>query len=90
MAVIRIEIEQLTLTGVRRGQRDRVVEAFQQELTRLLIADGLPGAVAGSRDRVAGGVPLVPTRDPRRLGHRLARSVHAVLSANGSDGGSGR
>ena len=87
MGVIRIQIDQLALTGVRRGQRDRVVEAFQQELTRLLTAGGLPGATAGTRERVPGGDPLVPTSDPRRLGHRLARSVHAALTAGPASSG---
>jgi hypothetical protein len=86
MAVIRVEIERLTLTGMRRGQRDRVVEAFQRELTRLLAAGGRPGLSAGSRDRVTGGVPLAPTTDPRRLGLRLARSVHATLLEQTSHG----
>jgi hypothetical protein len=100
MAVIRVEIEQLTLTGVRPGRRDRVLAAFHRELTRLLTVDGLPEISAGDREHVTGGARLTSTRDPDRLGHQLAHSVYTALAdvdapesaspGTGADSGWGR
>lgn len=86
---VRVEIGELALTGFdARVDADRVSEAFQAELARLVRERGVPLAAAGGgRDieALSGLPPLPATTSPTRLGEALARAVHAGLSGRGRE-----
>ncbi|MEU6082233.1 hypothetical protein [Streptomyces sp. NPDC047108] len=83
---VRVDIGELVLDGFERVDTDRVSEAFQAELTRLVRERGVPIAADGT-DReldVVSGLPALPANaSSRRLGQELARSVHAGLAGRG-------
>jgi hypothetical protein len=81
---IRVEIGELALHGFR-VDPDRVSEAFERELTRLVRAHGVPLAADGAltADTLSGLPPLPAGLSARRLGQELARAVHEGLSGHG-------
>ncbi|MFF6978561.1 hypothetical protein ACFZAV_12645 [Streptomyces sp. NPDC008343] len=81
---IRVEIGELALTGFR-ADPARVSTAFEQELTRLIQAHGVPLAADGGLavDALSGLPPLPAGLSARRLGQELARAVHEGLSGHG-------
>ncbi|MEU9793167.1 hypothetical protein AB0E27_21495 [Streptomyces sparsogenes] len=86
---VRVEIGELALTGFdARVDPDRVSEAFQAELARLVRERGVPlAATGGGRDieALSDLPPLPATTSPARLGEALARAVHAGLSGRGRE-----
>ncbi|MFI7412596.1 hypothetical protein ACIBU0_28375 [Streptomyces sp. NPDC049627] len=81
---IRVEIGELALEGFR-VDPERVSAAFEQELTRLVRAHGVPLAADGalSVDALTSLPPLPAGLSARRLGQELARVVHEGLSGHG-------
>ncbi|MFI6007774.1 hypothetical protein ACIBAG_02930 [Streptomyces sp. NPDC051243] len=81
---IRVEIGELALQGFR-ADPERVSAAFEQELTRLVRAHGVPLAADGALavDALTGLPPLPAGLSARRLGQELARVVHEGLSGHG-------
>ncbi|QNE74113.1 hypothetical protein F0344_05385 [Streptomyces finlayi] len=82
---VRVDIGELVLDGFGRVDPERVSEAFQAELGRLLRERGVPLAANGGQalDALAGLPPLPATVSARRLGQELARAVHTGLSGGG-------
>ncbi|MER5768757.1 hypothetical protein [Streptomyces sp. NPDC001985] len=81
-AEVRVEIGTLVLGGFGRLDPERVSEAFQRELSRLVRERGVPLAGDGDRalEALSGLPPLPATASPARLGEALARAVHSGLS----------
>ncbi|MFE0251584.1 hypothetical protein [Streptomyces sp. NPDC059010] len=81
---IRVEIGELALQGFR-VDPERVSAAFEQELSRLVRAHGVPLAADGALtvDALTGLPPLPAGLSARRLGQELARVVHEGLSGHG-------
>lgn len=80
---IDVDIEELVLHGFALGDRDRIGEALQRELTRLFVVEGVPLTLARDFEidhRDAG--PFRSARDskPEATGSRVARSVYTGLS----------
>ena len=79
-----IEIDELVLHGFPPGERYRIGEAVQAELTRILGERGLPGAWAedAAPDRLDGGTFNVDSGMPAALiGAGAAQAVYRTLSA---------
>ncbi|WP_381800056.1 hypothetical protein [Streptomyces niveus] len=83
-SAIRVEIGELALLGFR-ADPERVSEAFERELTRLVEKHGVPLAEGGplAVDALSGLRPLPAGLSARRLGQELARAVHEGLSGHG-------
>ncbi|WP_228472978.1 hypothetical protein [Streptomyces cyaneochromogenes] len=83
-SAIRVEIGELALQGFR-ADPERVSAAFEQELSRLVRAHGVPLAADGALavDALTGLPPLPSGLSARRLGQELARVVHEGLSGHG-------
>ncbi|WP_369269480.1 hypothetical protein AB5J55_04975 [Streptomyces sp. R11] len=81
---IRVEIGELALHGFR-VDPERVSDAFERELTRLVHAHGVPLATDGALilEALSGLPPLPAGLSARRLGQELARAVHEGLSGHG-------
>ncbi|MFJ9751442.1 hypothetical protein [Streptomyces chartreusis] len=81
---IRVEIGELALNGFA-VDPERVTDAFERELTRLIRTHSVPlasdGAVAV--DTLTDLPPLPAGLTARRLGQELARAVHVGLSGHG-------
>ncbi|MGW6892849.1 hypothetical protein [Streptomyces chartreusis] len=81
---VRVEIGELALNGFA-VDPERVTDAFEHELTRLIRTHGVPlasdGAVAV--DALTDLPPLPAGLTARRLGQELARAVHEGLSGHG-------
>ncbi|MFE9727843.1 hypothetical protein ACFYQ5_30830 [Streptomyces sp. NPDC005794] len=82
---IRVDIGELVLDGFGRVDPERVSEAFQAELGRLVRERGVPLAADGGQalDALAGLPPLPANLSARCLGQELARAVHTGLSGEG-------
>jgi len=79
---VSVHIEELVLIGIRPGDRDRVAQALQSELTRLLRQRPLPsGTVHGELavDRVVAPRQKLAAGDRRSVGQLAAAQVHSVL-----------
>lgn len=79
-----VHIDELVLIGVRPGEGDRVAQALQAELTRLL--RGAPPRAAGMRgkpvsiDRLAAPpAKLSVAPSPRSVGRLAATQIHSGL-----------
>ncbi len=79
---IEIHVEELVLYGFPPEQRDRIGAAFERQLTRLVVSDGLPQSVA-EIDEVAhldgGTIGLMPGAGPEDTGAQIARAVYGGL-----------
>ncbi|MFB4421156.1 hypothetical protein C5F59_008675 [Streptomyces sp. QL37] len=82
---VRVDIGELVLDGFGRVDPERVSEAFQAELGRLVRERGIPLAADGGQalDALTGLPPLPADLSARRLGQELARAVHTGLSGEG-------
>ncbi|HWU07620.1 MAG TPA: hypothetical protein VN520_14770 [Streptomyces sp.] len=82
---VRVDIGELVLDGFGRVDPERVSEAFQAELSRLVRERGVPLAADGGQtlEALAGLPPLPSSLSARRLGQELARAVHTGLSGGG-------
>jgi hypothetical protein len=82
---VKVEIGELVLDGFGPLDSDRISQAFQRELMRLVSERGVPLAADGDRavDAMSGLPELPATTSPHRLGETLARAVHAGLAGRG-------
>lgn len=81
-ARMELSIDELVLHGFAPGDRRRISQAVQRELTRLAAEQGFPqeqmkrGAI-GRLD--AGTIRIDPVRRPERIGAQVAQSVHGAI-----------
>ncbi len=78
---IQLHIEELVLHGFPAGERHRIASAMEQELSRLVTAQGLVGVSRSVElERVQGGVMrVVAGQKPAATGVQIARSVFRNL-----------
>jgi len=79
---IELHIAELVLHGFPPGDRHRIAEAMQQELTRLLTEQGLPPSLqqAGEVPRLDGGAFIAQRHaSPRSVGNQVAHAVYGGL-----------
>jgi hypothetical protein len=80
---IHLHIEELVLHGFAPGDRHRIGEAVQLELTRLLTEQATPPALATSAaiDRLNGGTfQMTAAPRPEATGAQVARAVFGGLA----------
>ena len=82
---IDLHIETLVLEGVASVDHDRVGEAVQRELARLLGEWGMPPLVQdlGLTHLDGGEFPTAPQSGPEAIGALVAAAVHARLRSPG-------
>jgi hypothetical protein len=79
---IHLHIEELVLHGFPSGDRHRIGDALQRELTRLFTEERTPAALAKSAaiDRLNAGACQMPTAPrPESTGAQVARAVFGGL-----------
>ena len=79
---IELHIEELVLHGFAPGDRHRIGEAVERELTRLLTEHGTPPGLAEAREieRLDGGtIQLTAASKPEATGDQVARAVFGGL-----------
>ncbi len=79
---LELHIEELVLEGFSPGDRFRIGEALQMELTRLLEERGVPGSFAsgGEIDKINGGsFEVAPGSRAEKIGAKVARAVYGGL-----------
>jgi len=77
-----LHLEELVLHGLAPGDRHRIGEALQRELTRLFTEQGLPGRLArgGTVARLDGGeLTLTPGTPAEVVGVQVAQAVYRGL-----------
>jgi hypothetical protein len=77
-----LHIKELVLEGFSPGDRYRIGEGLQMELTRLLEERGVPGSLSSSREieMVKGGsFEVAPGSRAERIGAQVARAVYRGL-----------
>lgn len=80
---INLHIGELVLHGFRSGDRHRIREAVESELTRLLAEKGLPQAQGAEVARMDGGsFSLSQNARPETTGAQIAQTVYDRLSNN--------
>ena len=80
---IELHIEQLVLHGFKPGDRQRIGQAVELELTRMLTEQGVPSSFNNGRevDRLNGGTfSMAPNSRAETLGSQVAQSVYTGLS----------
>jgi hypothetical protein len=81
---VQVRIEALSLDGFDPGQRYRIAQAVQRELTRLLAARAFDGALAVAREtpRVdAGSFAFRDDDPPHKIGAAIARATFLGLTS---------
>ena len=81
-ASVELEIGELVLHGFAPGDRYRIGESLERELTRLLTDEGVPAALgeAVTAPRLDGGTfELRPGMTADQVGARLARQIYRGL-----------
>jgi hypothetical protein len=84
---IHLHIEHLVLEGlpVTGPQGALIQAALESELTRLLGAEGLPGASSAALKNLSGGtIQLAATSHPAPTGNQIAQAVYTSLSSLGA------
>ena len=78
---INLHIEELVLHGFAPGDRHRISEAIQQELTRLISEQPLRANKTISLEQVdAGSFQLQKQPPPARVGAQIAGAIHGGLA----------
>jgi hypothetical protein len=82
-----VNIDELVLNGILVGEGQRIGEAFENELNRLLTEQGLPlDTTTASCDRLDGGaISLGQTMQAATIGSRIADAVYRGFASSGSD-----
>lgn len=79
---VHVRIDELVLHGFAPGERGRIAEAVQSELTRLFAETGVPPALTGggTAERLdAGAFATDATTRPETTGTRIASAVYGGL-----------
>ncbi|MBA2363346.1 MAG: hypothetical protein H0V86_07460 [Chloroflexia bacterium] len=79
---IELHIKEIALHGVPPEHRDRIGVAFERELTRLLVSEGLPGKMARDDELTnldGGTIRLMPGAGPEDMGAQIAQAVYGGL-----------
>ena len=79
---LHLHIDELALNGFAPGDRARIADALQSELTRLITENGVPQALAngGAFDRMnAGAFHMATSARPEATGARIAQAVYGRL-----------
>jgi len=74
--IVRVHIRELVLEDIAPGDRYRVGDALQHELTRLLAEQGVPGSMASASALDAGSFQFGGTRT---MGPRVAQTIYNGL-----------
>jgi hypothetical protein len=84
---IKVSIDELVLNGILVGEGQRIGEAFENELNRLLTEQGLPlDTTTAKCDRLDGGaISLGQTTKTATIGSRIAAAVYRGFASIGSD-----
>ena len=80
---VELHIEELVLHGFAQGDRYRIAEAMERELTRLFTEQGTPPSLAkgGSIDKLDGGAfDMVQGSKAEVIGAEVARAVYRGMS----------
>ncbi len=80
---LEIHIEELVLEGFAPGDRHRIGEAIQHELTRLFAQTPVSGKITahdGAARVDAGAFTAKPGSSPAEIGAAVARAVHGRLT----------
>jgi hypothetical protein len=80
---LELNIEDLVLDGFPQGDRRRIAEAIQKELTRLLLEAGIPAGITGGAglDRIDGGSFEVDVNaGAGKVGAQVARAVYGGMN----------
>ena len=79
---IELHIEELVLHGFAQGDRYRIGEAVEQELTRLLVDRGVPESLAGGGEIASvdgGAFEVAPGSGADVVGAQVAKAVYGGL-----------
>ena len=79
---IELQIEELVLHGFASADRDRIGEAVEGELVRLLTEGGLASSLHSEGqlpNLCADAIPLSPASTPHELGQRIARALYGGI-----------
>ena len=77
---VHLHIEELVLHGFAPGDRHRISEAVEQELTRLISGQPLSASKNISLDRMDGGsFQMSKDAPPARVGEQIAGALHGGL-----------
>jgi hypothetical protein len=85
---IDLRIDRLVLAGLPAGERFRIAEAMNQELTRILSEQGLPSILRDSTDHDrldAGSISLERGASGETMGSLIARAVYRGIDNTGSN-----
>lgn len=77
---LELHIEQLVLHGFPPGDRHRIAQAVELELTRLFSEQGVPPSLSlgGDRDRLeAGTFNMAPHSRAQLIGNNIAQSMYS-------------
>jgi hypothetical protein len=83
-ARVEVTIDDLVLHGFKPGDRYAIAEGLQQELTRLLVEQGVPTAFTqeGEVQRLDGGsFPMTPAAKGESVGTQAAQAVFGGLQS---------
>jgi len=83
-ATIELHIEELVLHGLALGDRYRIADAVQRELTRLFAAQGAPPSLAHNLESArldVGSFKVAPEARGEAIGVQVAQAVHGGLSS---------
>jgi hypothetical protein len=76
---VNLHIEELVLHGFNPGDRHRIGDAVERELTRLIAEGGMPPSLAqaGAVDRIdAGKVEIAPGSRAENVGMKVAKAAY--------------
>jgi hypothetical protein len=82
---IDLHIDELILRGVPYAQRQRIAAAIEQELTLLLVEQGLPLSLArgGFVPRInLDDIQITADAKPAAIGNHIARNIYSNLSGS--------
>jgi len=91
--LVKVHIEELVLQGFAPGDRHRIAAAVKEELSRLIIAEGVPASTEnlGAMARLdAGAIQIRAGTSARATGARIGRAVYNSLRAQRGGSGSVR
>jgi hypothetical protein len=81
-AKIELHIEELVLHGFARGDRYRIGEMVERELSRLFAEQGIPSTLHASLERTrfdAGAFHVAANSTPETIGSQVAEAVYGGL-----------